>query len=277
MAPTLGFDSLLNLASVPSKSSDFVFVFVTRTPREMGGGGNRDSALFGGYLLALATKAALTVANAKGYPHIMTLSLDILQPVSVDQELETTVQIIRSSRRICFLRATTTISNTPNPVLAFQSTCGYLSSTPPSPSISHRVSPRYSFSRTVRASAPSLISPSTAYGPIHTLAAAMVPSTEAPAAKVTGLLLTRSKNLHAALARYSEEALTYCKGVVARRGIAGLAKESWEGLDDMPCVVGALDAVLVVAVVASLLLHHRDRVLSVATTISGFGGDAFGK
>ncbi|KXS20083.1 hypothetical protein M427DRAFT_52341 [Gonapodya prolifera JEL478] len=220
------FDAHFHIAPVLSKSAGGVFAFRTTTPREMGGGGNRESAMFGGYLMALVTKAALTVANARGYPHVMTVNLDILSSVSVGEELEITVEVLRTSRRLCFVRTSTVATASSSLVLVSQSTCGFLEATNPS-AVFQRTTTSFDLSR-LKSAAPSLTSPAAALGTLH----ALVSSIYAPS---SGTLT--SQFLHAEVSLYSSEAAQYGQIALERRGVAGIARELWGAVDDMPSIV----------------------------------------
>ncbi|KXS10020.1 hypothetical protein M427DRAFT_193592 [Gonapodya prolifera JEL478] len=221
----MSFDNLLALTPLPSRSSNASLVFARTAPPEMAFAGVGGAFVYGGYLTALVAKATLESVNPRGYPHILSLTVDVVSGVAGGEELEITVDLPRTTRRLAFARITICPARTPGrPSVLAQSLCGTLSPATPAPSIGQRVSSTLSFSR-VRTHVPSLKAPSDGVQDLIALATGLPPPPDAVDKRAQFVTMIHSR-----------EALTFAKARIAV-GAGELRREGWDGLDAMPFIL----------------------------------------
>ncbi|KAJ3343748.1 hypothetical protein HDU93_006660 [Gonapodya sp. JEL0774] len=229
MQSTPSFDSLLVLTPVPSPSTDpSKSVFRIIAPKEMAFAGVGGAFTYGGYLTAVMAKAILQVVNGQGYPHILSLTVDVVSGVVGGDEVEILVDVVRSTRRLAFVRASLTPTKTPTrPSVLSQSLCGTIAPSKPSKAIGHHVSERFHLSKML-ATTPSLKRPED--------------GVEDLVARVSGLPRQPDLNRRYRYVKvlHSKEAVAHSKAKV-QAGVKAVRTENWETLDSMPYILAHRD------------------------------------
>ncbi|KAI9011649.1 thioesterase-like superfamily-domain-containing protein [Hyaloraphidium curvatum] len=219
-APPRTFDELFELRPLGPNDGDSL-AFRAVAPRELIG---QNNGMYGGFLLALATRAALKVANGRGYPHLMSMQLDVMVAVPPG-DVDINVTILRASRRLLFIRMDATIVAKNTVALLAQASCGHLVQPSPLGGVAPRLIGRYGLEPSTSA-APSLVSYDAGVG-----------SSSHVTSKALGLPKPRDwQGARYMRLTHSKEAVEYIRGVIAQ-GPEAVRRESWEAVDAMPRLI----------------------------------------
>ncbi|KXS18936.1 hypothetical protein M427DRAFT_42195 [Gonapodya prolifera JEL478] len=246
------FASLFDLRPVPSPSSSSstpTYTFRLTPPRAIAVAGVDNNSMYGGYLLAMALKSVATVARSKGYPDILSMQLDVLAGIP-PEEVEITVEILRSTRRLCFLRMTTIILSKSSIGLLSQAVAGHLAPLPGAVVVPARtiISDRYALAPHT-AAAPSLTNPNAGAGGYAGVVGGALGFT-AEEVKRADRMRTFFKITHAT------EAVEYVEKVV-RNGAEAVRNETWHALDKMPRIIQHPDGVPMDEIAAAFYADHN--------------------
>lgn len=220
MASRRTFDELISI--VPESSADpKPTEFRAETPKELLGS---SGGIYGGFLLALATRVCLRVANDRGHPHLMTLQLDVFVAIPPG-ELRVVVDVLRSTRRLMFMRMNVYLADG-KLAMAGQASCGTLvaegSQNGSAPGVEERLPARYCLASSL-ALAPSLKNFASGAGTVNDV---VLKAMDLPPADKWGgggfMKLSHAK-----------EAVDYIRNVI-KKGPEAVKKETWEKVDAMP-------------------------------------------
>ncbi|KAI9012296.1 thioesterase-like superfamily-domain-containing protein [Hyaloraphidium curvatum] len=216
----------------PLAPSGNVSRFECVAPAEMAGGGVGFAFMYGGYLNALVLKAAMSVTRPMGFPHPLQLNIDFISGVKKGERMEIAIEITKSTRRLCFVRATlrsgSPSSADPPLVLTASGLFGTLSSGDPARDAPTLLEGRYRLPDHL-ALVPSLRYPDAMRGDLLEEGVAAMPGRKVALGGVPAL-----KYMDFFRVGYSDEAV---RAVGRRVREGGLRSESWEEVHRMPYIV----------------------------------------